>query len=67
MAGQSDPFGALAASSCLKPALPAEQSAPSAGPAAGKPFGPSTLCGSHWIEPQLLTVPLAQSFARLMG
>ncbi|CAM5233032.1 hypothetical protein SFUMM280S_11062 [Streptomyces fumanus] len=65
--GQAVPEGVFGASSWANPVLFAEQIRPSAGPEAGKPFGPSTLCGSHWIAPQLLTEPFWQSFCRLIG
>src|SRR5262249_10822364 len=32
-----------------------------------RPLGPSTLCGSYWICPQFLTIPLAHWACRLVG
>src|SRR5699024_1210302 len=62
--GQSPPRGS---SSSLNRAFPPLHSSPSAGPAAGNPPGPSTLCGSHWMAPQLSTSPLAHSICLLGG
>ncbi len=58
---------ARGSSSSAKRLLPPAQMVPSAGPRAGKPLGPSTDWGSHWISPQFCTVPLAQNTWRLVG
>src|ERR1044072_2268267 len=47
--------------------LPRADIVPAAGPDVGKPLGASTLCGSYWMSPQLVTVPLAQSACRPAG
>src|SRR5699024_2794656 len=62
--GQSPPRGS---SSSLNRAFPPLHSSPSAGPDSGNPPGPSTLCGSHWMAPQLSTSPLAHSICLLGG
>ncbi len=64
MVGQAPPRGS---SSSAKRWLPPAQIRPSRGPRAGNPLGPSTLGGSHWICPQLRTVPLPQSCCLLTG
>ncbi|CAM5670783.1 hypothetical protein SVIOM342S_06307 [Streptomyces violaceorubidus] len=65
--GHAWPLGCLGLSSAANVPWPAEQMLPSAGPEAGKPLGPSTLCGSHWMDPHPVTVPFWHTFCRLTG